>query len=79
VAMSSLQVQLAPETSATTPEPDGFGAGLLAGWNGLIVSLNALVVTIGFLLPWLVIAGGVFVIIWLVRRARRNRTLGEKP
>lgn len=79
VAMSSLQVQLAPEASATTPEPDGFGAGLLAGWNGLIVSLNALVVTIGFLLPWLVIAGGVFLLIWMIRRARRNHSKTQKP
>lgn len=79
VAMSSLQVQLAPEASATTPEPDGFGAGLLAGWNGLIVSLNALVVTVGFLLPWLVIAGGVFLVIWMIRRARRNRANTLKP
>lgn len=79
VAMSSLQVQLAPEASATTPEPDGFGAGLLAGWNGLIVSLNALVVTVGFLLPWLVIAGGVFLVIWMIRRARHNRTNTQKP
>lgn len=73
VAMSSLQVQLIPEASATTPEPDGFGAGLLAGWNGLIVSLNALVVTLGFLLPWLAIAGVVFMVIWLIRRGRRRR------
>lgn len=73
VAMSSLQVQLTPEAAPTSPEPDGFGAGLLAGWNGLIVSLNALVVTLGFVLPWLVIACAVFVVIWLIRRARRNR------
>lgn len=79
VAMSSLQVQLIPEASATTPEPDGFGAGLLAGWNGLIVSLNALVVTVGFLLPWLVIAGAVFVVIWVARRMRRRRADAENP
>ncbi|MDQ0645329.1 DUF4349 domain-containing protein [Microbacterium murale] len=79
VAMSSLQVQLIPEAAATTPEPDGFGAGLLAGWNGLIVSLNALVITVGFLLPWLVIAGAVFVVIWLVRRRRRDRAPRQNP
>ncbi|GAB3631402.1 hypothetical protein GCM10027421_07550 [Microbacterium shaanxiense] len=79
VAMSSLQVQLTPEDSATAPEPDGFGAGLLAGWNGLIVSLNALVITAGFLLPWLVIAGVVVTVIWLIRRRRRTRIERQNP
>ncbi|MDP3951427.1 DUF4349 domain-containing protein [Microbacterium sp.] len=78
VAMSSLQVQLTPEASATTPEPDGFGDGLLAGWNGLIVSLNALVITIGFLLPWLVVAGSVVLVIGLIRRQRRGRKERQK-
>lgn len=72
VAMSSLQVQLTPEAAATTPEPDGFGAGLIAGWNGLIVSLNALVVTAGFLLPWLVVAGLVLLVVVMIRRRRRR-------
>ncbi len=73
VAMSSLQVQLTPEATATTPEPDRFGDGLLAGWNGLIVSLNALVITVGFLLPWLALAGIVVLVIWLIRRQRHGR------
>lgn len=78
VAMSSLQVELTPTASATTPEPDGFAAGLLAGWNGLIVSLNALVISIGFLLPWLVIAGVVLLAIWLIRRRIRSRAPRHK-
>ena len=78
VAMSSLHVQLTPEATATTPEPDGFGDGLLAGWNGLIVSLNALVVTVGFLLPWLAVAGTVVLVIWLIRRQRRGRKERQK-
>ncbi|MFF1541372.1 DUF4349 domain-containing protein [Microbacterium sp. NPDC058269] len=73
VAMSSLQVQLTKAGTPTTADPAGFGDGLLAGWNGLVVSLNALVIAIGFLLPWLAIAGAVVLIVWVVRRARRNR------
>lgn len=73
VAMSSLNVQLTKQTTVTPPEPDGFTDGLLAGWNGLIASLNALVITVGFLLPWLVIAGAVVLVIWLIRRRRRRR------
>lgn len=73
VAMSSLQVQLTRAATTTTADPAGFGDGLWAGWNGLIVSLNALVIAVGFLLPWAAIAGAVVLVIWLIRRARRSR------
>ncbi|MDF2507646.1 MAG: hypothetical protein K0Q52_1505 [Microbacterium sp.] len=73
VAMSSLQIQLTRETTATTADPAGFADGLLAGWNGLVVSLNALVIAVGFVLPWLAVAGIVVLIVWLIRRARRSR------
>lgn len=73
VAMSSLQVQLTRETTATTADPAGFADGLLAGWNGLVVSLNALVIAVGFVLPWLAVAAVVVLIVWSFRRARRNR------
>jgi hypothetical protein len=72
VAMSSLQVQLTKTTTVAPAEPAGFGDGLLAGWNGLIVSLNALVIAIGFLLPWLAVAGVVALIVWLILRRRRR-------
>lgn len=73
VAMSSLQVQLTRAAAPTSADPAGFGDGLLAGWNGLIVSLNALVIALGFVLPWLGLAAIVVLIVWFVRRARRNR------
>ncbi|UNK69434.1 DUF4349 domain-containing protein [Microbacterium sp. H1-D42] len=70
VAMATISIQLTEQTTTTTADPAGFTDGLLAGWNGLIVSLNAVVVAVGFLLPWLVIAGVVVLVIWLVRRRR---------
>lgn len=75
VEMSSLQVQLTRAVEPTTADPAGFGDGLLAGWNGLIVSLNALVISAGFLLPWLALAALVAVAVWLIRRARRRARL----
>lgn len=72
VAMSSISVQLTERTTATSADPAGFGDGLLAGWNGLIVSLNALVVAFGFLLPWLVPIAVVLLVVWLLRRRRRR-------
>lgn len=79
VAMSSLQVQLTRTTPPTTADPAGFADGLLAGWNGLVVSLNALVVAVGFILPWLALAGAVVLVIWLIRRARRTRRAAGEP
>lgn len=77
VAMSSVQVQLTKAGAPTTADPAGFGDGLLAGWNGLVVSLNALVIAVGFVLPWLAVAAVVALIVWLVRRARRQRRLAR--
>ena len=71
VEMSSLHVELTKTSAPTAADPTGFGDGLLAGWNGLIVSLNAVVIALGFLLPWLAVAAVVVVVIWLVRRRRR--------
>jgi len=73
VAMSSLYVDLTRSATPTAADPAGFGDGLLAGWNGLIVSLNALVIAFGFLLPWLAVASAVLVIIWLIRRRRHPK------
>lgn len=73
VAMSSLHVELTREAIAADPDPAGFADGLLAGWNGLIVSLNALVIATGFLLPWLGVAAIIALLVWLVVRRRRAR------
>ncbi|WP_101846017.1 DUF4349 domain-containing protein [Zhihengliuella sp. ISTPL4] len=73
VALSSLTVDLSRSGTAASADPAGFGDGLLAGWNGLVVSLNALVIAAGFLLPWLAVAAVVILAVWLVRRGRRRR------
>ncbi|MFZ8393369.1 DUF4349 domain-containing protein, partial [Staphylococcus aureus] len=54
-------------------DPAGFGDGLVAGWNGLIATLNGVVIGLGFLLPWIVVAAVVVLIVWGVRRIVRKR------
>lgn len=73
VSMSTLQVELTRAAAPTSADPAGFSDGVLAGWNGLIASLNAIVIAIGFILPWLGIAAVIVLIVWVVRRARRSR------
>ncbi|WP_270352763.1 DUF4349 domain-containing protein [Microbacterium testaceum] len=78
VALSSLSVQLTERTASVTADPAGFGDGLSAGWNGLVATLNGVVIGLGFLLPWIVVAGVVAAVVWAVRRyVRRRRTARE--
>ncbi|KJL28118.1 DUF4349 domain-containing protein [Microbacterium oxydans] len=78
VAMSSLSVQLTRTDTTVAADPAGFGDGLLAGWNGLVVSLNALVIAVGFILPWAGIAAVVVLVAWLIRRGIRARRASAK-
>lgn len=73
VAMSTLSVSLAPRVETVEANPAGFGDGIAAGWNGLVATLNGVVVGLGFLLPWLAVAAVAVVVVWLVRRSIRRR------
>lgn len=73
VALSSLSVQFTERSASVTADPAGFGDGLSAGWNGLVATLNGVVIGLGFLLPWIVVAGVVVAVVWAVRRYLRRR------
>jgi hypothetical protein len=77
VSLSTLTVQLTPVTPTVTADPAGFGDGIAAGWNGLVATLNGIVVAIGFLLPWIVVVGVAAILVWgvvkLVRGARARK------
>lgn len=77
VALASLSVQLTPATAPPVEaDPAGFGDGVAAGWNGLIATLNGIVIALGFLLPWIAVLAVVGGIVWgvvaLVGRSRRR-------
>ncbi|MDQ1128365.1 DUF4349 domain-containing protein [Microbacterium sp. SORGH_AS_0888] len=73
VAMSTLSVTLTARAPAVEPEPGGFLDGLATGWHGFLVTVNGVVVGLGFLLPWILLAGLVAGVVWGVRRLRRRR------
>lgn len=73
VAMSALSVQLVERSPAVAADPAGFGDGLGAGWNGLVATLNGIVIGLGFLLPWIAVAAVAFAVVWVVRRVIRRR------
>jgi len=74
VAMSSLSVTLTPVIETVEADPAGFADGLAAGWNGLVATLNGIVIALGFLIPWLLVAAVAALIVWaVVRMVQRRR------
>lgn len=73
VSMSSLTVSLYEPGEPVRADPAGFGDGITAGWNGLVTTLNGIVVALGFLLPWLGVIAVIGAIAWLISRAVRGR------
>lgn len=72
VEMATISIHVAVPTNVPVQTPPGFGGGLSNGWAALVVAAQAALVAIGFALPWLVLAGVVLAVIWLIRRARAN-------
>lgn len=83
VALSTLTVQLVPVAQSVEADPAGFGDGIAAGWNGLIATLNGIVIALGFLLPWIVVLAVSAALIWgvarLLRRMRGGRRVVDSP
>jgi len=72
VDYSSLSLELRSEGTAA-PLPDTFWGGLAVGWNALVGFVGGVVVVFGALLPWLVVFGGLaLLVIWVTRRLRRR-------
>ncbi|MBD7949095.1 MULTISPECIES: DUF4349 domain-containing protein [Oerskovia] len=79
VDMSTLTIQVLSQDPEVTIRPAGFLGGLAAGWAALLVALNALVVAVGALLPWLVSAMLVLLVVRAALKALRARRPGAAP
>lgn len=77
VTMSTLSINLTLAAEPASANPPGFGDGVSTGWASVVTALNALVVSLGFLVPWIAVVAVLGAVIWaivaLVRRARRAR------
>ncbi|MET0161355.1 MAG: DUF4349 domain-containing protein [Microbacteriaceae bacterium] len=74
VALSTVQLVVRGEEDAPTVEPESFLTGLSTGWGALIATGAGLLVTLGVLLPWLLLLGVLaLVAVPLVRRLRARR------
>lgn len=70
VALSSISIDLASTAKANSVSPTGFWGGLVTGWNSLVAAIDATVHGLGVILPWLMVLGSVFAVVWLTRRRR---------
>lgn len=73
--LSTLTVTLTarPVAAATTPEDNGFLAGLRAGWTALAASAAVLLTVVGALLPFAVLVAALGLpLLWWLRRQRRG-------
>lgn len=74
VDLSTITLNLGSPATAPKRVPGDFLSGLEAGWNALIGFFAGVVVVIGVLLPWLVLAALLAgIVLLLVRRIRRRR------
>ncbi|KQY60276.1 hypothetical protein ASD11_12500 [Aeromicrobium sp. Root495] len=72
IGLSTIQVDLATRASAQAPSDEGFASGLVDGWNALVGVVGGLVLALGFVLPWLVVAAGGGALWGAARRWRRR-------
>ena len=72
VALSSIELSLISPTDAPVTPPDSFWSGVLAGWTALTGFFGFVLVALGVLTPWLVLAGVLVVVALLVLRRRRR-------
>jgi len=73
VTLSTLSVSFEQERKPGSVAPGGFRGGLIAGWNALVDTVEAVVTAAGAAVPWLGIGLVAGVGWWLVRRVRRRR------
>lgn len=72
IAYATINVSI---SATPTEEPrTGFGGALQQGWQSLLSTVHAIVLTIGFLLPWLpVLAVLILAGVWVLRRWSSRR------
>ncbi len=71
VALSTITLNLVSVADAPVKQPDTFVTGLVAGWNAFVAFFQGLLVVVGVLVPWIVLAGLITgIVLWLIKRKR---------
>lgn len=75
VDLATLTVEFGTVATAPVRPPATFLSGLVAGWGSFVGFVSGLLVVIGVVLPWVVVAGVIGGIILLVVRWRHRRSI----
>lgn len=78
VAMSSISFDIVSTADAPLSNPATFGDAFVAGLAGFGAFFATLLLAVGYLLPWLVLAAAIAVVVVLVTRSRRKKNLSKK-
>lgn len=79
VAMSTIEISLWTPDAVPQDPPSGFLGGLVLGWESLVRTVSAALLTVGVLLPWALVAGLVLLVVLWARRATQRRRAATAP
>ncbi|MDH6180215.1 uncharacterized small protein (DUF1192 family) [Microbacteriaceae bacterium SG_E_30_P1] len=79
VALSTVTLNLVSTEDAPVERPITFIDGLVAGWNAFVGFFAGLLVVLGVLLPWIILAAIITAAILFFLRWRRSRRVAQAP
>jgi Flp pilus assembly protein TadB len=79
VTMSAVSLQISSEAPVPAATPSTFWDAVVAGAATLGSVATALVLFLGFALPWLAVIAVLLAIVWIVRRRRHRRAASPSP
>lgn len=79
IAYSTLELSIRSEADAPAVAPDNFLSGVVAGWGAFVTFFSGLLVVLGVLLPWIVLAGVITAVVIVIVRRRRAARMPAPP
>jgi len=79
IALSTVTLNLVSVADAPVETPNNFFSGLVAGWNAFVGFFAGLLVVLGVLIPWIVLAGVITGIVLLIVKRRTKRPAAVEP
>jgi len=73
VSLSTVTLNLISVADSPVEEPNTFLSGLSAGWNAFVAFFAGLLVVLGVLVPWIVLAGVITAVVLLIVRRRKPK------
>jgi len=73
VTLSTIELSLISPASAPADVPNNFFSGIVVGWNAFVSAMAGLLVILGVILPWLVIAGILAAVVVGILRGKKRR------